>query len=206
MLRQGHVADAQGILDAANLTCPNGSVVSYSRRDRQRAGVYDERGELYDIPAWVVQDPEDIVDEGAEKHAVDGAMDEEDDIDKDAEDMEDTTLAAQQRSRDEKGKGRAADLGDMMTIRARLSDRATDVAVTIGSKQKVAALIRGVQDHIGAKRVRLMYMGKVLDERRTILEQGWVQGHVVNALVFEGDESMLGSKSLEARTNGLKAR
>jgi len=33
-----------------------------------------------------------------------------------------------------------------------------------------------------------------------------VQGHVVNALVFEGDESMLGSKSLEARTNGLKAR
>ena len=198
MLAQKDVGAAQGILDAANLTCPNGLVLRYGKKDRQRAGVYDERGELYDVPAWVVLDPEDVVEVEEKDGMLDGTV-EEGSRGGDAATTEDGTIAR------EKGKGRLADWGDMMSVRARLSDRATDVPVQVGSKQNVAALVRGIQEKIGAKRVRLMYLGKVLDERRTLLEQGWVQGHVVNALVFEGDEGMLGLGSLESRTRSLQS-
>jgi hypothetical protein len=36
-----------------------------------------------------------------------------------------------------------------------------------------------------------MYLGKTLDERSTLEESGWRQGHVINAMVFEGEETML---------------
>lgn len=32
-------------------------------------------------------------------------------------------------------------------------------------------------------RVRLAYLGQMLNENETLLEQGWKEGHVVNALV-----------------------
>jgi len=34
------------------------------------------------------------------------------------------------------------------------------------------------------KKVRIAYMGKILKEGATLPIQGWKQGHVVNALVF----------------------
>lgn len=34
------------------------------------------------------------------------------------------------------------------------------------------------------KKIRIAYMGKILQETLTLEEQGWKTGHVVNALVF----------------------
>ena len=34
-------------------------------------------------------------------------------------------------------------------------------------------------------RVRIVYLGKILMENETLVNQGWRDGHVVNALVFQ---------------------
>lgn len=34
------------------------------------------------------------------------------------------------------------------------------------------------------KKIRIAYMGKMLQETLSLPEQGWQSGHVVNALVF----------------------
>lgn len=189
MLRKGDTAEAQAILDALNITCPNGRVASGRGRLREKGGLYDERGELYDIPAWVLTDPEDIV-EDEEKDTEEGAANDDDGDEVDTTD----SLATTQR-RDEKGKGRAEDPGDIVQLRARLSHRGTDILVSAGTKQKVAVIVRNIQDQIGKKRVRLMYLGRTLDERKTLAESGWKSGHVINAMVFEGDESMLSKQT-----------
>lgn len=35
----------------------------------------------------------------------------------------------------------------------------------------------------GKQRVRIAYLGRMLREHEPLLEQGWKQGHVINALV-----------------------
>ena len=181
MLRQGNVQDAQGVTDAANLSAPQGRVAIDKGRHRHRGGVYDERGELYDIPAWVVTDPQDVVEDEEEKD-LDGAA-------SDSEGDEDAALAKQKR--DEKGKGRADDIGELLSVRCRLSDRGTDVTVEVGSKEKTAVLVRNIQAQIGPKRLRLLYLGRTMMENKSLEELGWQKGHVINAMVFEGDEAML---------------
>ncbi|KAK3704280.1 hypothetical protein LTR37_013954 [Vermiconidia calcicola] len=184
-IRKDNLAEAQGILDALNITCPNGRIARGRGRNRIKGGLYDERGELYDIPSWVLTDPQDII-ENDEKDVEAGAAE-------DGENNVDETGEARPRS--EKGKGRAEDIGEVIKLRARLSDRGTDIIVSTGTKQKVADIVRAVQAQIGKKRLRLMYLGKALNERLTLEENGWQQGHVVNAMVFEGDEGILSKKA-----------
>ncbi|TKA28626.1 hypothetical protein B0A50_02953 [Salinomyces thailandicus] len=184
MLLQGNVEDAQGVMDAANLSSPQGRVAIDKGRHRHRGGVYDERGELYDIPAWVVTDPQDLVEDAGEKD-LDGASDSD-------ADHEETVATEQQR--EQKGKGRAEDLGELLPVRCRLSDRGTDVVVQVHMKQKVAVLVREVQAQIGPRRLRLVYLGRTMMESKTLEDLGWQKGHVVNAMVFEGEEEMLVKK------------
>ncbi|RMY77017.1 hypothetical protein D0863_01577 [Hortaea werneckii] len=195
MLRQGNVADAQGVLDAANLSVPQGRVAIDKGRHRHRGGVYDERGELYDVPLWVVADPQDVVED-------EEAADAEKELDGTASDSDggageeegDVVAAAGQQRREEKGKGRAEDIGELLSVRCRLSNLGSDVVVEVGSKQKVTVLVRNIQQQIGPKRLRLVYLGRTLMEGKSLEELGWQQGHVINAMVFEGDEDILQSK------------
>lgn len=186
VLRQGDVLEAQGILDALDVSCPNGRVAIERGRDRVRGGLYDDRGEPYELPAWVVSDPEDIV-EGEEKE-LDGEEGGEAGIGSTGE----PGAAARELRRDEKGKGRAADLGDIVQVRARLSDRGTDVVVSVGTKERVAIIVTKIREQLGLKRVRLVYLGHVLAEADTLESQNYRPGDVLNAYVFEGEEAMLG--------------
>lgn len=196
-VRNGNVSEAQAILDALGITCPTGKIARGSRRNGgvsgsgRKGGLYDERGEMYDIPPWVLVDPEDVVeDEDDEKDMEAGAPPGGDGgEDGDEDDADDPAAIA--RRRDEKGKGRAEDPGELVQLRARLSDRGTDITISIGMKQKVGDLVRSIRQRIGDKRVRIMYLGKALDERTMLEDSEWVRGHVVNAMVFEGDESTL---------------
>lgn len=176
LLQKGEVEQAQGIMDAVGLSCPNGRVATGKGRDKVKGGVYDERGVSYELPAWVVQDPEDVLEDSEdEKTAEDGGVGED---------------GSSEIKREEKGKGRAADLGEIITLRARLSDRGADVSVQVGMKEKVAAAVRKIQERIGPRRVRLAYLGHVLLESKTLEEQGYQPRNVVNAFVFDGDEGM----------------
>lgn len=163
-LRRGEVAQAQGILDAVGLNVPDGKVAIGSEprsrgRMRKTGGVFDERGVGYDIPGWVVADPEDVVeDEDAEKEGL--AM-------------------------GEKGKGRVGDIGEVVSLKARLSDRPMDITVRIGMGQTAAVVCAEVQGKIGMRKIRLMYLGQVWPETKTLEELGYKAGDVVSVFVFD---------------------
>jgi hypothetical protein len=168
-LRRGDVAQAQGILDAVGLNVPDGKVAMGSEprsrgRVRKTGGVFDERGVGYDIPAWVVADPEDVVDE-------DGEVDKEGSLE----------LLG------EKGKGKVGDVdvGAVVSLKARLSDRSLDVVVQIGMGQTAAVVCAEVCRRIGPRRIRLLYLGQVWSETKTLGELGYKEGNVVSVFVFD---------------------
>ncbi|MCJ1322111.1 hypothetical protein MMC15_007456 [Xylographa vitiligo] len=169
LVGDGEVETAQGILDAAGVTVPTGDLVN---------GVYDEAGNFYQMPEQVVGDPDNVVVE--DDGAVEAEMAKGGEGEMDEEELE--------RRREEKGKG-VLKSGDLVKVRARLSDRGgPDVVIMVSKEQSVRVLIRKIQDEIempGKGKVRIAYLGKILKEGETLLAQGWREGHVVNALVFQ---------------------
>jgi len=160
---------AQGVLDAALVTVPTGDLVD---------GAYDEMGNFYQMPEQCVADPDNIV-VGGQETSGDGKGEDEDD--------EDTEEEAERR-REEKGKA-VLHAVDLITVKARLSDRGgPDVKICLSKEQSVRVLARKVEDEAGLHgkgKVRIAYMGKILKEGESLRSQGWKEGHVVNALVFQ---------------------
>lgn len=208
LLRNGDVKGAQAIMDTVGLTCPTGRIKSEKPRktagnDRRKGGVFDARGKSYDLPGWVIMDPMDIVEDDVN---VDGdgekVGDDDDDEDDDEEDEEgdgDNDENGQlKKAREEKRKERAEK--DMIIIRVRMSDSGGDEQISMGKKQKVKVLIRKLQDRMNEQKgktedaavssfnnsegkIKVMYLGKILSEDKTLIDQGWQEGHVVNALI-----------------------
>ncbi|KAL4790238.1 hypothetical protein BDV19DRAFT_372658 [Aspergillus venezuelensis] len=89
-----------------------------------------------------------------------------------------------ERRRDEKGKTSERDL---IRVKARLSDcGGADVVVAVRKTQNVGFLARKVAQEIGlprTQRIRIAYLGKILKENTSLVEQGWKPGNIVNALV-----------------------
>jgi hypothetical protein len=166
LLRSGDLKAAQTILDATGATCPTGKICVERRRGGQKkGGVYDDKGLLYEIPGWVVSDPEDLVAEPIEGK----------EIHEESEDEIDT----------EKGVVMEEKIGETVSVRARLSDRGTDVVVEMGTNQKVSVLVKKVQEKAGIEqKIKFAYMGKILDEQKVLSQTGWKDGHILNALVF----------------------
>ncbi|KAK3106759.1 hypothetical protein LTR53_018126, partial [Teratosphaeriaceae sp. CCFEE 6253] len=54
--------------------------------------------------------------------------------------------------------------------------------------EPAATLMARVRDKIGDKRVRLIYRGRPLDESKTLAQQDWKEGQVINAFVDTGGE------------------
>ncbi|KAK8174921.1 hypothetical protein BC567DRAFT_229346 [Phyllosticta citribraziliensis] len=161
MVQQGDVKGAQGVLDASGGTCPTGQLWK---------GIYDELGNEYSVPEWVVIEPAGIV--------ADDTRDDDDEEEEEERESEDMTGA------EEKGKGK---MGDMVKIKARLSDRGTDVVVKAGLDESVRTVIaRMVQaaELPTSCRVRLAYMGRMLRENESLEAQGYSEGHIVSAFVF----------------------
>ncbi|KAI4089239.1 MAG: hypothetical protein LQ344_005534 [Seirophora lacunosa] len=171
LLREGDVQDAQGVLDASGVTVPTGDLVD---------GCYDEQGALYQLPAWVVAEPERVVEDdsklegveaGGEVRGVDEEEDEEGDV----------------VGEKEKGK-EVVSGGKEVKVKARLSDRGgPDVVVMVGREERIAAVVRKIQREAnlpGKGRIKIAYMGKLLKEGESLQAQGWKEGHVINALVF----------------------
>lgn len=166
LIRSGDLKAAQTILDATGATCPTGKICVERRRGGQRkGGIYDDKGLLYEIPGWVVSDPEDLVAEPIEGKEINEES--EDEIDA------------------EKGAVMEEKIGEMVSVRARLSDRGTDVVVEMGTNQKVLVLVKKVQEKAGIEqKIKFAYMGKILDEQKVLSQTGWKDGHILNALVF----------------------
>lgn len=170
MLRTGDMAGAQNILDITGLTCPTGTVVSDRRRRTGRSGraggVYDDRGELYDVPGWIVADPQDLVEEDAEEH--------------------DEKLAAFDGVAEEGSLGdHDGHVGEIVQVKTRLSTGMSDVVVSVGMEQRVGVVLAKVKQETGMQRIKLMHMGKMLKESEKLSETSWMPGQVLSAFVFE---------------------
>jgi hypothetical protein len=89
----------------------------------------------------------------------------------------------------EKGKGKVGDgdgdVGAVVSLKARLSDRSMDVVVQIGMGQTAAVVCAEVCRRIGPRRVRLLYLGQVWSETKTLEELGYKEGDVVSVFVFD---------------------
>jgi hypothetical protein len=204
-MRDGDLATAQSIVDAAGVTIPTGDLCE---------GCYDEQGVLYRLPQCIVSDPENM----AKTNSVSATSTQEDighEPDDDMEGLSDGKLATDdasgdeliaedaERRRDEKGKTSERDL---IRVQARLSDRdGPDLMLLVGKNQSVGFVARKVQQEGGVRfpitstwlvasdltffqisihqRVRLVYLGRMLKEHESLLEQGWQNGHVINAMV-----------------------
>lgn len=127
---------------------------------KRTGGVFDERGVGYDIPGWVVADPGDVVEEGG---------------------------GGGEKGEEEKGKGKAGAVGQVVTLKARLSDRSLDVVVQIGMGQTAAVVCEEVLRRIGPRKIRLLYLGQVWSESKTLEELGYKEGDVVSVFVFDDE-------------------
>lgn len=131
LLADGDITTAQSILDAAAITVPTGDL---------KNGAYDEAGNLYQMPEYVISDPQNLVSnqQGEIRKG---------EVSNDATDDDE----AIERKREEKGKS-VLKTGDMIKVRARLSDRGgPDVVISLGKDQAVRTLVRRVQEEVNVR-------------------------------------------------------
>jgi hypothetical protein len=125
------LATAQTILSAAEISLPSGNLVN---------GVYDSLGNYYQIPEWVVCDPDNIVEEDRldTKGDVSNAGDETA-----GEDEEDLN-----QNREDRGKA-VVDVREQIAVRARLSENGRDVVVNISKHDTVKTLGQRIAEESG---------------------------------------------------------
>ncbi|KAI9158841.1 Ubiquitin domain-containing protein [Paramyrothecium foliicola] len=167
------LATAQTILTAAEISLPTGNIAN---------GVYDSLGNLYQLPEWAVSDPDNVVDDADPDAKGELAMAGDDADGNDNNDEEPQDLESGDR-------GKAVEEPrEQISVRARLSENGRDVQVTVFKSDTTKVLARKVADKANLppnKRIRMAYMGKILKDNASLDAQGWVVGHVVNALVFD---------------------
>jgi hypothetical protein len=145
LVAEGDLGGAQAILDAAGGTCPTGRLWG------RGGGVFDERGERYVVPGWVIGWPGALrVGGEGEMMAVQaegaGEMTEEDDgaaADEDGDGDDEVGIL----SRKEKGKERdPGPVGTEIKLKARLSSNGKDFVVRVGEFDLISTVIRRIRD------------------------------------------------------------
>ncbi|KAK3400191.1 hypothetical protein B0T20DRAFT_179214 [Sordaria brevicollis] len=196
------LATAQTILGAAEITLPTG--------DLAQGGAYDSLGNYYQLPEYIVSDPMNIA---TSSPASESGFDEDHDENEhggyaDADTKGTMSVVADEEvtaeggegalesgdevpshSREQKGKAVVTSVvkKDPVVVRARLSDGSKDVNVRIDKTDSVRVLGRKVAEKAklsSDKQVRIAFMGKILKDSSSLIDQGWQQGNIVNALVF----------------------
>ena len=112
-------------------------------------GVYDEQGNFYQMPEFVVANPPRLVEEQQQEKTPipgeEGRVERGQDAMADPEESEGEV----ERRREEKGKG-VIKSGEGIRVRARLSDRGgADVVVEMGKAQNVRVLVRRIISEAG---------------------------------------------------------
>lgn len=170
------VATAQSIFDAADITLPSGDLAN---------GVYDSFGNYYPLPEYIVADPVDLVEGGDDdtmgdtKGDITAGEDSADDGELDTSEVE--------RRREEKGKA-VVDVRDQVIVVVRLSETGRDLRLHVGKDETVRSIARRILDETRHRHdygIRIAYLGKILKDNASLEGQGWKQGQVVNAFMFE---------------------
>ncbi|PBP27256.1 ubiquitin domain-containing protein [Diplocarpon rosae] len=166
----GGIATAQLILTAAGITVPGGNLAG---------NVYDSFGELYPLPPEIVSDPTDLVEPSVK---------EQDDVEnKSEEGREELDEESLRLKREDKGK-RVLRAEDMIEIQVKLSfEGERRLKVAISREDSVRLVNKRIFDDSGLaspKRIKLAYMGRILEENKTLDAQGFNEDNVLNAFVL----------------------
>lgn len=130
LVTEGEIQTAQGILDASAVTVPTGDLMN---------GAYDEVGNFYQMPEYIISDPNNVF-PGSQENMVKGENT------SDATDEDEV-----ERRREEKGKG-VLKTGDVIRVKARLSDRGgPDIIISIGKDQTIRVLVRRIQEEVNVR-------------------------------------------------------
>ncbi|KAJ8061132.1 hypothetical protein OCU04_010206 [Sclerotinia nivalis] len=168
----GGLGTAQMILNAAEITLPDG--------DMAVRGCYDSSGALYRVPEHVVSDPANLLDD--DTTGTTGKSDDEGELAEESEEVDEEVL----RRRETKGKAKAK---EMIAVKARFQHGINgDIVFKIGKNDSVRSLVKVIAQKLEVsppKYVKINYMGKLLKENASLIAQGWVEGHIVNAWVLE---------------------
>lgn len=171
-MREGDLPTAQSILDAVGFTLPTG---------RLEEGGYDEAGNLYKLPENILSDPTNLDEKEDEQTSVEKVKD----VTSVTEDEDFSKEILTETANPDKGKAPVEK--DALKIKCRLSDRGgPDVVVLLGRTQSVSVLTKRIRDEVAlpsSARVRVAYLGRILDDRQSLLAQDWKEGHVINVLI-----------------------
>lgn len=130
LLAEGEIQNAQGILDASAVTVPTGDLMN---------GAYDEVGNFYQMPEYIISDPNNVL-PGSQENIV------KSESASDATDEDEV-----ERRREEKGKA-VLKAGDVIRVKARLSDRGgPDIIISIGKDQNIRVLVRRIQEEVNVR-------------------------------------------------------
>ncbi|KAK7221910.1 hypothetical protein V2G26_009913 [Clonostachys chloroleuca] len=163
---------AQSILSAAEILLPTGNLAN---------GVYDSLGNYYALPEWIVCDPVDVLEDGKGDLSGEGG-----DTTAGEDNDDDDSITGEGEHKREKGK-EIVDVSEQIALRARLSENGRDYKVTVGKTEHIRSIAKKIAEEAqlpATKKIRIAYMGKILKESGSLENQGWQEGHILNALVF----------------------
>jgi len=161
----------QGILEAAELTTPKGSMST----------IYDAQGRKYELPEHVISDPVNIIVESVDEPMDEPTIDSEDGHDSGREETEKFLLP-----KEEKGKGPARTPSIVtpagFTVRIRRPDLQHDIIIDNCCETETVAILKERLAEEG-ETARLFYRGRELADTKKVKDYGYVPGDVLTALV-----------------------
>ncbi|KAF1814373.1 hypothetical protein P152DRAFT_472145 [Eremomyces bilateralis CBS 781.70] len=194
---ESNLATATAILRASGLSCPSGrlwvegkdiadqearraGLLPRRTRTQLRGGVWDERGNHYFVPAWVVTDPLGVV-EGQGGSRMSAAL----------VAVAGNGHAHDGHNSDAKGKAKAPEEPEVpeehiVRVPVRVATAARDITCRIRRDDNVEVLVRRIRHKCqleGDAKIRVVLMGKVLLNNLSLPSQGWSEGLVVQAFV-----------------------
>lgn len=178
-IREGDITTAQGILDAVPCTLPTG---------RLEDGTYDERGCLYKLPLNVLTNPTNMLpDENVDGETMVGVPSDSKEVTEIEKPLSAATLASTQTDDGQMAdKGKAVIDEDAVKVKCRLSSTGSDVIILVGKSQKVATLAVRLREEAtipAATKIRIFYLGREMKEKKTLEDQDFREGHVLNVFV-----------------------
>ncbi|KAF3766747.1 hypothetical protein M406DRAFT_337691 [Cryphonectria parasitica EP155] len=170
------LATAQSILNAVDITLPTGNLAD---------GAYDSLGHYYQLPAHIVSDPVNIV----STSQLDGVLDDGEDNLREAGDAaaENPDNDVAEMRREEKGKA-VVDVRAQVLAVVRPSDGSGDLKLYLAKEETVRSVIRRIVEEPGfnnrsAHSIRLVLLGKILNESQPLAAQDWQPDLVLNAFI-----------------------
>ncbi|KAF3000137.1 hypothetical protein E8E13_005007 [Curvularia kusanoi] len=158
VLQAGDVATAQSLLDASGCTCPTGQL--WSR-------VYDDRGNEYKVPEWLVLEPSGIV--------------------------EDESISATEDKVDETAVMDGPELDGECIVRVRLSEASQDLRLAVRKRDTIASIREKLKEQAQLaddQRVVLVYNGHVYDDRDTLEANAYWDfdnNYILSCFIFSPD-------------------